>query len=140
MGGAAVCLAFYVELPPNPTNRLHRQHPRSPSFATRTNEGILDRTGWGQNCKPITPKTGAKLHAGSQTNRLRPPPRATFVRLTFPEPIDAPIVLSYGSHFWLGQFVPEIRDSLHPTAFCYYRANAPSSGCSSLRNSRRRLS
>src|SRR5215510_7590563 len=40
--------------------------PASPSSATRTNEGILDQTGWGQDCTPITPTTGAKLHAGSQ--------------------------------------------------------------------------
>src|SRR2546430_904605 len=43
--------------------------PASPSFATRTNEGILDQTRRGQNCKPITPPTGAKLHAGSQRMR-----------------------------------------------------------------------
>src|SRR5262249_36123958 len=39
--------------------------PASPSSATRTNEGILDQTGWGQDCTPITPTAGAKLHAGS---------------------------------------------------------------------------
>src|SRR5438105_7794811 len=45
--------------------------PASPSFATRTNEGILDQTRRGQNCKPITPPTGAKLHAGSHREQSK---------------------------------------------------------------------
>src|SRR5688572_4264886 len=44
--------------------------PASPSSATRTNEGILNQAGWGQDCTPITPVTGAKLHAGSHSGLL----------------------------------------------------------------------
>ena len=29
------------------------------------------------------------------------------VRLTFPEEVRGPLTLGYGSHFGLGQFVPE---------------------------------
>ena len=58
-------LALYVELPPNPSDRLHRKHPRSPSSATRarTRAFCTKRGGVriarrsprkrGQNCTPV---------------------------------------------------------------------------------------
>ena len=33
------------------------------------------------------------------------PPLAGFLRLDFPMPVPGPIILGYGSHFGLGQFV-----------------------------------
>ena len=49
--------------PPNPAHRVHSDHPRQTFCATHAHQVICTDKGWGQNCSPITPEQGSKLHA-----------------------------------------------------------------------------
>jgi hypothetical protein len=60
-------LALYMELPPNPSDRLRCQQPHSAVVRdARTNEGILDQAGW-----------GSELHANHPENEGKFPRRFT---------------------------------------------------------------
>src|SRR5262245_40394271 len=50
----------------HPATSVHRDHPPTDPCATHAQAAIFASRGRGQNCAPITPDSGSKLHAGAQ--------------------------------------------------------------------------